>query len=69
MHTYRHTESHHSLHLELLHLLGIIHIGMAAELGPKHGTKGNAFGTLLNIYVCVFVCVWMNDLRKRGHNN
>lgn len=34
------------LHLELLHLLTILHIGVLLELGPEHVSEGDALGTL-----------------------
>lgn len=34
------------LHLQLLHLLGIVHGGVLLELGPEHVSEGDALGTL-----------------------
>lgn len=44
----------HLLHLELLDLLGLRHVGVASELGPEHGAQRDALGALVSS--CVGVC-------------
>lgn len=38
----------YALHFELLDLLGLRHVGVAAELGPEHVTQRDALGALLS---------------------